>query len=189
MAPTMHNRMIKSSIYLLEDNVNTDQILTAEFMKINPSTAEGYRELGSLAMSGLPESAPAFVDPQTGLAHHKIIIAGDNFGCGSSREHAPVALGASGVSCVVAKSFARIFYRNCISTGELMPIECPTLDLSIFQNGDEVEVDIDRLELRVVKNNMVYPLCDFGELGDVIDAGGLFAYAKKMGQFKSANPD
>lgn len=174
------NKKIKSTIYLLGDNIDTDQILTAEFMKVNPSTEEGYKELGTLAMCGLPEGYPPFIDKNTGKAINEIIIAGDNFGCGSSREHAPMALGSSGVRAIVAKNFARIFYRNCISTGELIPIESDSLDLSILENGDEVEIDLEQFQLSVVKNNKKIQLKDFGALADIIESGGLFPYAKKM---------
>jgi 3-isopropylmalate/(R)-2-methylmalate dehydratase small subunit len=177
----MSNKQIRDSVYVLGDNIDTDQILTAEFMKVNPSTDEGYKELGSLAMCGLPDTFEPFVDANTGKAFHRIVLAGDNFGCGSSREHAPVALGASGVRAVVAKSFARIFYRNCIATGELVPIECPDLDPSVFENGEEVEIDIENLLLRCAAKNIDLAVRDFGPLSEIIEAGGLFAYAKQRG--------
>lgn len=172
--------MIKETVYKLGDNINTDQVLTAEFMKINPSTDDGYKELGSLAMCGLTKDFPPFIDEVTKSAIHKVIVAGENFGCGSSREHAPIALGASGVKAIVAKSFARIFYRNCISTGEILPLEVKDLDLEMFENGSEVEIDLDTLKLRLVNNEIkTFTISDFGDLSEVIKAGGLFSYAKK----------
>ena len=172
------NKIITATVFVTDDNLDTDQILTAEFMKVNPSSEEGYKELGTLAMCGLPEHYPPFVNKETGKAFHKIILGGNNFGCGSSREHAPKALGSSGVIAVLANNFARIFYRNCISTGELIPIECKELDLSKFETGDEVEVNLETLELTHNKKNLKYKIEDFGSVGAIIEAGGIFPYAK-----------
>ncbi|MDE9448544.1 3-isopropylmalate dehydratase, partial [Xenorhabdus bovienii] len=90
--------------YVLTDNIDTDQILSAEYLKVNPSTPEGYAQLASLAMCGLPEGSLPFIDESKGKAKYPIIVAGQNFGCGSSREHAVAALGASGVKVVLAQS-------------------------------------------------------------------------------------
>jgi 3-isopropylmalate/(R)-2-methylmalate dehydratase small subunit len=109
----MSKNFISGKVYLLGDNIDTDQILTAEYLKVNPSTPEGYEWLGKLAMCGLPIDAKKFRDSD-GTPLYSIIIAGENFGCGSSREHAVIALGAAGIKLVIAKSFARIFFRNSI---------------------------------------------------------------------------
>lgn len=122
---------------------------------------------------------------------YPIIIGGDNFGCGSSREHAPVALGAAGAVAVVAQSYARIFFRNCIATGEMYPVE--TADgvrlCDVLQTGDEVTVDLEKNVLSVDKGASAgksWELKPIGDAGPVIDAGGIFDYARKEGMIKAA---
>ena len=110
-------------VYVLSDNIDTDQIIPAKYLNLVPTIPEEYRKLGSYALSGLPGNFSPFVRAGTEESEYSIIIAGRNFGCGSSREHAPVALGAAGVKAVVAMSFARTFFRNSIATGELCPCE------------------------------------------------------------------
>jgi len=130
----------------------------------------------------------SFVAPGAMKTAYPIIIGGDNFGCGSSREHAPVAMGAAGGQVVVAQSYARIFFRNCVATGELYPVEsgdglrlCDAL-----KTGDEVVVDMEADTLTVVGTGAVFPLKPLGEAGPVIDAGGIFEYARKQGMIKTA---
>jgi 3-isopropylmalate/(R)-2-methylmalate dehydratase small subunit len=122
---------------------------------------------------------------------YPIIIGGDNFGCGSSREHAPVALGAAGAVAVVAQSYARIFFRNCIATGEMYPVE--TADgvrlCDVLSTGDEVVVDLENNVLTVEKGTNAgksWELKPIGDAGPVIDAGGIFDYARKEGMIKAA---
>ncbi|GKD53243.1 3-isopropylmalate dehydratase small subunit 3-like protein, partial [Tanacetum coccineum] len=110
--------------YVVRDNIDTDQIIPAEYLTLVPSKPDEYKKLGSYALIGLPASYETrFVEPNEYKTKYSIIIAGDNFGCGSSREHAPVALGAAGVAAVVAESYARIFFRNSVATGEIYPLE------------------------------------------------------------------
>ena len=112
---------------------------------------------------------------------YPIIIGGANFGCGSSREHAPVSLGAAGVKAVVANSFARIFFRNCIATGEIYPMENVD-DLSLkLKTGDEVELDLDSMTLTITATGAKHSLKDMGDVKEVIDSGGIFEYARKTG--------
>lgn len=125
-------------------NIDTDQIIPAEYLTLVPSKPDEYEKLGSFAMIGLPdEEYPIkFVEEGQMKTKYPIIIAGDNFGCGSSREHAPVSIGASGTQAVVAETYARIFFRNCISTGELYPVETPQRICDQITTGEEVELDI-----------------------------------------------
>ena len=178
----MNAKVIKGKVYVLKDNIDTDQILTAEFMKINPSTPEGYKELGSLAMCGLAETYPPFVNQETGKAHYPIIVGGENFGCGSSREHAPVSLGASGVQAVIAQSFARIFFRNCISTGEVLPIEVSERLCDTLETGDEVEILLEEQLVRIHHLSKELRIQPLGDLVNIVEAGGLFSYARKIGK-------
>lgn len=175
------NKILCGKVYVLGDNIDTDQIITAEYLKVNPSSDEGRKQLSSLAMCGLPIGSHPFIDPKTGKAAYDIIVAGNNFGCGSSREHAVVALGASGVKAVVANSFARIFFRNCVSTGELMPVTLETeFNAEKLNTGDFIEIDLDHHQIKT--ENGVLLTSPVGELANIVAAGGLFAYARSVGK-------
>lgn len=176
-------KSIQGKVYILEDNIDTDQILTAEYLKINPSTLEGYNYLGNLAMCGLPLEAKPFRNGD-GENIYSIIIAGENFGCGSSREHAVIALGAAGVKIVLAKSFARIFYRNSIVTGEVMPLTY-TNPLMNLTNGDLVSIDIENHKISLIETNKVVEIDPIGELSKIVDSGGLFKYARAIGKISN----
>ena len=121
---------IRGKVIILGDDVDTDQILPGYAM------SEPYEEIGKYAMAGLPTE-----DFKLNREPGCILVAGRNFGCGSSREHAPIAIKASGIELVIADSFARIFYRNSIDIG-LPIIECPAAAAAI-RDGDEVAVDMD----------------------------------------------
>lgn len=175
--------IIRGKVYVVRDNIDTDQIIPAQYLNLLPNVSEEYEKLGSHAMAGLPDSSypERFVKPGAMDAEYSIIIGGRNFGCGSSREHAPVALGAANCEAIVAESFARIFFRNCVATGEIFPVESTQRLCDIFKTGDEVELDLDKNELLAVKTGQRYALKPLGDARAVIDAGGLFAYAKKTG--------
>lgn len=170
-------------VYVVRDNIDTDQIIPAQYLNLVPTIADEYEKLGSYAMCGLPDSLypVRFVKEGAMDTEYPIIIAGRNFGCGSSREHAPIALGAAACQAVVAESFARIFYRNCIATGEVYPVECTDRLAEIFKNGDVATVDIDASTIRHHGTGKVYSLKSLGEVRPVIDAGGIFEYARKNG--------
>ena len=172
---------ITSPVYVVQDNIDTDQIIPAQYLTLVPTIAEEYEKLGSYALIGLPDHLyPAkFVPAGTIKTPFKIVIAGRNFGCGSSREHAPIALGAAGVEAVVAESFARIFFRNCVATGELYPYDSPQRLSDIVKTGDVATLDFDADTLTV--NGATYSLKPLGEVRPVIDAGGIFNYARKSG--------
>ena len=117
--------VISGPAYVVQHNIDTDQIIPAQYLTLVPTIPDEYEKLGSYAMIGLPDALypTRYVEEGTTKPKYPIIIGGRNFGCGSSREHAPIALGAAGCEVVVAESFARIFFRNCIATGELYPYE------------------------------------------------------------------
>lgn len=175
------SKVISGAIFVLDDNIDTDQIIPAEYLTLVPSKAEEYEKLGSYAMAGLPDRYGKFIVPGEMKTSYKIIIAGENFGCGSSREHAPIALGAAGVKAVVAQSYARIFFRNCAATGELYPWESVERLCEQFQTGQEVSIDFDNDQIINHTLDKVYNLKPIGEVGPVIDAGGIFAYARQTG--------
>ena len=177
---------ITSPIYVAGDNIDTDQIIPAQYLTLVPTIAEEYEKLGSYAMIGLPDSLypTRFVEDGTLKTKYQIIVAGRNFGCGSSREHAPIALGASGVQAVVAESFARIFFRNCVATGELYPYDANERLCDVVKTGDVGTLDFEANTLTV--NGKVYQLKPLGEAKPVIDAGGLFNFARKSGMIPAA---
>jgi len=177
------SKIIRGKVYVVRDNIDTDQIIPAQYLNLLPNVPEEYEKLGSHAMAGLPDSSypERFIQPGAMDAEYPIIIGGRNFGCGSSREHAPVALGAANCEAVVAEGFARIFFRNCVATGEIYPIESTQRLCDIFKTGDEAELDLDKNEMVAVKTGQRYALKPLGDARAVIDAGGLFAYAKKTG--------
>jgi 3-isopropylmalate/(R)-2-methylmalate dehydratase small subunit len=176
---------ITSPIYVCKDNIDTDQIIPAQYLTLVPTIAEEYEKLGSFAMVGLPDDQyPVRLIPEGELkSPYKIIIGGRNFGCGSSREHAPIALGAAGVEAVVAESFARIFFRNSVATGELYPYDAAERLCDKLKTGDIGTLDFDADTLTV--NGTTYQLKPLGEVRPVIDAGGLFNYARQTGMIAS----
>jgi 3-isopropylmalate/(R)-2-methylmalate dehydratase small subunit len=174
---------IRGPVYVLGDNIDTDQIIPAEYLTLVPTIPEEYRKLGSYAMAGQlrQPGEPAFVPEGAETTPYAIVVAGKNFGCGSSREHAPIALHAAGAQAVVAQSFARIFFRNCVATGELYPVETSARLVDGFRTGDEAVLDLDANTLTHVRTGTVHTLRPLGDAGPVIAAGGLFAYARQSG--------
>ena len=172
---------IRGKVYVLGDNIDTDQIIPAQYLTLVPTIPEEYEKLGAYALIGLPDSLypTRYVQEGSTKTKYPIVIGGRNFGCGSSREHAPIALGAAGCQVVVAESFARIFFRNCVATGELYPYDSTTPLSNEIKTGDYVEVDFDKDEIRA--NGKTYPLKPLGEVKPVIDAGGIFEYARQNG--------
>ena len=148
------------------DNIDTDVIIPGQYLKVHD-----YAELATHAMEGLD---PNF---HSKVKEGDFILAGRNFGCGSSREHAPIALSHSGIKAVLALSFARIFYRNAVDGAFLLPIE---IDKDAYHNileGDQIEIDIKSNEIRNISKNQTYEMKPFSEIiSKIIDAGGLFNY-------------
>ena len=179
--------IIRGQAYVVRDNIDTDQIIPAQYLNLVPTIPEEYEKLGQYALCGLPESqyATRYVALSKVKTSYAIVIAGRNFGCGSSREHAPIALGAAGCQVVVAESFARIFFRNCVATGELYPLDTTQRLCETIKTGDEVEVDLDANTLTVVSDVSVTPLRPLGDARPVIDAGGIFDYARQTGMIKA----
>ena len=172
---------LTSKVFVVYDNIDTDQIIPAQYLTLVPTIPEEYEKLGSFALIGLPDDKYPLdlVAPGQMKSEYQIVIAGRNFGCGSSREHAPIALGAAGVRAVIAESFARIFFRNCVATGELYPYDANERLCDIVQTGDEATLDFDHDTLTI--NGQKHVLKPLGEVRPVIDAGGLFNFARQSG--------
>lgn len=156
----------KGTVFKYGDNVDTDVIIPARYLNSSDPA-----ELAAHCMEDIDKDFVKKVRPGD------IIAAGVNFGCGSSREHAPVAIKASGVSCVIAANFARIFYRNSINIG-LAILECPAASAAI-ENGDEVSVDFDTGVITNLTKNETYQAEPFPPfIKDMIEKGGLMASLK-----------
>ncbi len=153
-------------VFKYGDDVNTDIIIAARYL----STSDPA-ELARHCMEDGDPDFPKKVRPGD------IMVAGKNFGCGSSREHAPVAIKAAGVACVIAKSYARIFYRNAFNMG-LAILECP--DTDEISGGETLEVDFDKGVIRDTdsgKTYKVHPIPPF--MQELVDSGGLMAHISK----------
>jgi 3-isopropylmalate/(R)-2-methylmalate dehydratase small subunit len=172
-------------VYVVRDNIDTDQIISAQYLNLVPTIPEEYEKLGSFALAGLPESlyATRYVEQGQLDSKYPIVVGGRNFGCGSSREHAPIAMGSAGCKIVLAESFARIFFRNCVATGELYPCECADRLCDVLKTGDVVTVDLDKNTV-AVQGGKTYSFKPLGDVREVVDAGGLFDFARKSGMMK-----
>ncbi|HXF69178.1 MAG TPA: 3-isopropylmalate dehydratase small subunit [Thermoflexus sp.] len=160
--------------WVFGDNIDTDVIIPGRYLNTTDP-----KELAAHCMEGVDPEFPRKVRPGD------IVVAGRNFGSGSSREHAPISLKAAGVSCVIAKSFARIFFRNAINIG-LPVLECPEA-VEAVQPGDELEVRLDTGEIRHLRTGQVFrakPYPPF--MLELIRAGGLIPYTRARLQAGSA---
>jgi 3-isopropylmalate/(R)-2-methylmalate dehydratase small subunit len=174
--------------YVLGDNVDTDQIIPAKYLSFNPSLPEERKYFGMYAMSSVPEGQrglPAgnipFVRENEFKSDFQIVIGGKNFGSGSSREHAPLALAEAGVKCVIAEFYARIFFRNSVNGGYLLPLESVNRLVEKIRTGDELEVRLlDNLVINKGKSE-TYPLRPIGDVLPIIEAEDVFKYARQVG--------
>ena len=148
------------------DNIDTDVIIAARYLNTS--------EPALLAKHVMEDADPSF---SSKVGKGDIMVAGENFGCGSSREHAPIAIKAAGVDIVIAKSFARIFYRNAFNTG-LLILECKDTDK--ITGGDELEVSLGNGSIKNLSKNEEYKFEAMPEfMQELVKAGGLINYAKK----------
>ncbi|HDN82817.1 MAG TPA: 3-isopropylmalate dehydratase small subunit [Candidatus Altiarchaeales archaeon] len=158
-------KKIRGRVWKFSDNVDTDQIIPAEYLVTSDKK--------ELAKHVFEKVRPEFAKE---VREGDIIVADDNFGCGSSREHAPLALLGAGISAVIAKSFARIFFRNAINIG-LPVIECKEIQA---EDNDILEIDFHAGKIKNLSKGKEYefkPLPDF--LRDLLEQGGLVSYVKK----------
>jgi 3-isopropylmalate/(R)-2-methylmalate dehydratase small subunit len=177
---------ISGKVFVLGDDVDTDQIIPAEYLSYDPSDPQERKYFGMYAMSGvpagqcgLPQGNTRFVPEGQFKSPYAVVIGGKNFGCGSSREHAPLALAEAGAQVVVAEFYARIFYRNCVNGGYVLPCESKVRLVEKVRTGDEVEVDLEKNTL--THQGATYELRSLGDAQPIIDAEGIFAYARQSG--------
>lgn len=176
--------------YVLGDSVDTDQIIPAQHLVYSLTDPEERRQYGRHALSavppegqGLPQGNVPFIPGGGHTSPYRVVVAGANFGCGSSREHAPFALREAGVAAVVAESYARIFYRNAVDGGFVVPFETPVRLVGRIRTGDVV-----RLEGGLLANETTgeaFLLSPLGEVAAIISAGGIFGYARAAGMLAS----
>jgi len=184
-------KLIRGKAFVVGDNIDTDQIIPAEYLTYDPSDPTERATFGRYALSGLPieqsglpTGGVRFVEEAAFKSLFTFIVAGRNFGCGSSREHAPLAIAQAGVCVVLAESYARIFYRNAVNGGYLLPLESPQRLIDRIATGDELEVDRSVNVVRHLVTGKSWPLRPLGDASDIIAAGGIFPYAQKTGMLK-----
>jgi len=157
-------------VFVVRDNIDTDQIISAQFLNLVPTIPEEYEKLGSHALAGLPDSLypVRYVKEGQSDSDYPIVVGGKNFGCGSSREHAPIAMGSANCQLVVA-------------TGELYPCEITERLCDVLKTGDVVTVDLDAATVTAKATGKVYHFKPLGDVRPVVDAGGIFNYARQSG--------
>lgn len=162
------NKILRGKVHKYDrDNIDTDVIIPGPYLKIHD-----HKELAKHAMEGIDPKFPEKV--QQG----DLLLAGSNFGCGSSREHAPIALSQTGIRAILAPTFARIFYRNAVDGGYLLPIEIDKETVAKIADGDELEISLAENKItNITKGGEQYSMKPFPELiAKIVEAGGLMKY-------------
>lgn len=161
------NSVLRGRVHKYDrDNIDTDVIIPGPYLKIHD-----HKELAKHAMEGIDPGFPEKV------SQGDFLVTGSNFGCGSSREHAPIALSQTGIKAIIAPSFARIFYRNAVDGGYLLPIEIDEPTVKKISDKDELEIDLAQNRIMNVTKSEHYPIKPFPELiAKIVEAGGLMNY-------------
>ncbi len=183
--------MIKGKVFVLGENIDTDQMIPAEHLVYSLEDPEEKKFYGKFALSGVPATESGLPQGQIPFtaegkfeSDYKIIVASNNFGCGSSREHAPAALQIAGVQAVIATSYARIFYRNSVDGGFLIPYESK-VDLSKeVSTNDKLEINEETSEVKNLTTGKTYQLNPLGSVSEIVKAGGIFKYARENGMMQ-----
>lgn len=179
-------KIIRGKAFVLGDNIDTDQIIPAEHLVYSLTDPEEVKMYGKYALSGVPLKASGLPDGGITFTKHteyesefSIIVGGSNFGCGSSREHAPFALQAAGAKAIIAESYARIFYRNSVDGGFVIPYESQIKLNDKIKTGDELEIDLKNNILKNLTSEELYTLNPLGDILPIIEAGNIFEYARQ----------
>jgi len=183
MAPT-----VEGAAYVLGDSVDTDQIIPAEHLLYSLTLPEERRLYGRFVFSGVPDPVRGlpfgnmpFTEDDAYKSKYSFVIAGANFGCGSSREHAPFAICEAGCLVVIAESYARIFYRNAVDGGFLVPFEGPEGLNGKIRTGDRLRLDTAEARISNLTSGGVFNLSPLGEVEGILRVGGIFEYARQNG--------
>lgn len=186
----MNSELVRGKAFVLGDDIDTDQIIPAQYLVYNLDDPEERKNYGKFALAGVPSEQSGLpfgniqlTDPTSGASQFSIIVAGKNFGCGSSREHAPVALQMAGIKAVIARSYARIFYRNAVDGAYVIPFESRESLHQIIKTGDELQIHVSDATLihHDGTSRTTYRLQELGDVKHILFAGGLFEYARKSG--------
>ena len=161
------NRVLKGKAHKYDmNNIDTDVIIPGPYLKVHDHT-----ELAKHAMEGIDPKFPEKV------SQGDFLVTGNNFGCGSSREHAPIALSQTGIKAILAPSFARIFYRNAVDGGYLLPIEIDESTVKKISDRDELEINLEQNRITNLTKKEQYPMKPFPELiAKIVEAGGLMNF-------------
>jgi 3-isopropylmalate/(R)-2-methylmalate dehydratase small subunit len=179
---------ITGRAYVVGDSIDTDQIIPAVHLVYSMTEPEERRFYGRYALCGLPEGKQGlpqgtipFTEPDRFRSDFTFLIAGSNFGCGSSREHAPFALQEAGAEVVIAESYARIFYRNAVDGGFVIPFETRLRLIDEINTGDELTLDTRSGVLKNETQDQEYLLEPLGDVADILACGNVFEYARQAG--------
>lgn len=183
--------LIRGRAYVVGDNIDTDQIIPAQYLTFNPAIPEERKMFGRYAMCGLPEQAQGlpsgkipFVKEDESGSSYKFVVAGRNFGCGSSREHASICLQEAGIEATIAEFYSRIFFRNSVNGGYLLPFETGARLIEEIKTNDELELDVQAARLKNLTTGKGYPLKPLGEILPILEAGNVFEYARRAGMMR-----
>ena len=184
--------IIEGPAYVVGDSVDTDQIIPAQHLVYSLTVPEERRQYGRYAMSGVPEQQQGlpdgghpFTEEGAYESRYRVVVAGRNFGCGSSREHAPFALREAGCEAVVAESYARIFYRNAVDGGFVAPFESMERLIDKVSTGDQVVIDTAAGTFQNRTTGDTFLLKPLGDVAEILRAGDVFAYARQAGLIPS----
>jgi len=181
----MSQSNVEGSAFVLGKNIDTDQIIPAEHLVYSLTDPEERKFYGRYALSGVPDEESGL--PQGGIplvqedafvSDFNVVIGSTNFGCGSSREHAPAAMQIAGIKAVIAPTYARIFYRNAVDGGFLIPYESEE-DLSQkVHTGDKLAIEAEEHRVHNVTQDEYYAIRPLGSVAEIVKAGGIFDYAR-----------
>ncbi len=188
-------KVFRGKAFVLGEDIDTDQIIPAQYLVYSLEKHGEREKYGEYALSGvpiadsgLPQGNIPLVAEGASESEFSIVVAGKNFGCGSSREHAPAAMQIAGIKAVIAPTYARIFYRNAVDGGFLIPVESIVSLVENIKTGDELELNLLEGHVRHLESNETFPIKPLGQVEEIVEAGGIFAYARKMGKIgASAN--
>lgn len=183
-----NKEIIQGKGFVLGKNIDTDQIIPAAHLVYSLDDPEERKLYGKYALSGVPSKESGLPEGNIPLtkkdqtkSDFSIIVGGHNFGCGSSREHAPACLEIAGIKAIISPSYARIFYRNSVDGGFLIPYESVDDLSSEIHTGDELEIDAVNHQLINYTQDKTYKLKPLGSVADIVHAGGIFKYARETG--------
>lgn len=181
-------KKFKGKAFVLGDSIDTDQIIPAQYLVYDPTIDEDRKFFGRyalagvpLAQSGLPGGGVPFIEGERFESDYPIVIAGGNFGCGSSREHAPLALAVAGVKVTIAEGYARIYFRNTVNGGYVLPAETRERLCEQIHTGDDLEIDVETGVVTNLTRGESYKLEPIGDILPILEAGDVFKYAQAAG--------